>query len=196
MFSLLLGILLIGLVSVMAQGDGQGNAQNQQQKIKAGNYTGEGGQQIQIQEKTNNRIQLRVRNVSADTDLEITQEQIQNRSILRAKLSNGINAEIKVMPNTASERALERLRLKVCSAENNCTIVLKEVGKGEQIKLAYELNTQRQARFLGLFRTKMQVQAQVDAENGEIIRVKKPWWAFLATEPEEQEEEPEEPEEE
>jgi hypothetical protein len=32
----------------------------------------------------------------------------------------------------------------------------------------------------------MQVSAQVDAENGEVIAVKKPWWAFLASESEEQ----------
>ncbi len=31
----------------------------------------------------------------------------------------------------------------------------------------------------------MQVQAQFNAESGEIIIVKKPWWAFLAIEPEE-----------
>jgi hypothetical protein len=31
----------------------------------------------------------------------------------------------------------------------------------------------------------MQVRAQVDAENGEVIRTNKPWWAFLASEPEE-----------
>lgn len=31
----------------------------------------------------------------------------------------------------------------------------------------------------------MQVQAQVNAESGEIIIVNKPWWTFLAIEPEE-----------
>jgi hypothetical protein len=31
----------------------------------------------------------------------------------------------------------------------------------------------------------MRVMAHVNAENREIIRVEKPWWAFLATEPEE-----------
>jgi hypothetical protein len=31
----------------------------------------------------------------------------------------------------------------------------------------------------------MQVQAQVDAENGEVIQTHKPWWAFLASESEE-----------
>lgn len=84
------------------------------------------------------------------------------------------------------ERALERLRLKVCSEEQECTIELKEVGSGEQAKIAYELKTQRQSKVLGLFKAQMQVQAQVDAENGEVIKVKKPWWAFLASEPSEE----------
>ena len=29
----------------------------------------------------------------------------------------------------------------------------------------------------------MDVEAQVDAESGEVIQTKKPWWAFLASEP-------------
>ena len=90
------------------------------------------------------------------------------------------------MPNTASETALQRLRLKVCSEENECQIELKEVAQNNQIKVAYEIKTQRQSKILGLFGARMQVQAQVDAENGEIIQVKKPWWAFLATEPQEE----------
>lgn len=183
--SLLLGVLLIGLVSVMAQGDGQGNGQ---QKVKSGEYVSPTGNKIQIQEKINNRIQLRVKNISAHTGLEITQEQIQNRTRLKTKLSNGINAEIKIMPDTASETALNRLRLKVCSEENNCSIELKEVGKGEKIQLAYELRARKQAKIFGLFKARMTVRAEIGAENGEIIRIRKPWWAFLATEPEETEE--------
>ncbi len=37
----------------------------------------------------------------------------------------------------------------------------------------------------GLFNVKMNVQAQVDAETGELVRVNSPWWAFLASEAEE-----------
>jgi len=87
------------------------------------------------------------------------------------------------MPNTASETALQRLRLKNCNEEQGCNIELKEVGQGQQAKLAYEMKTQRQSKVFGLFGARMQVQAQVDAETGEIVRVKKPWWAFLASEP-------------
>ena len=134
-----------------------------------------------------NQFKLKVGGVEVKSNMQVGSEydSVQNRTRLMTQLSNGKNAEIKVMPNTASERALERLRLKVCSEEQGCQIEIKEVGSREQTKLAYELKTQRQARVFGLFKAQMQVQAQVDAENGEIIRVKKPWWAFLATEPDE-----------
>jgi len=39
-----------------------------------------------------------------------------------------------------------------------------------------------------MFKTKMKVRAQVSAESGEVIRVHKPWWAFLASETDELEE--------
>jgi hypothetical protein len=31
----------------------------------------------------------------------------------------------------------------------------------------------------------MHVRAQVDADTGELIKIKKPWWAFIASEPSE-----------
>lgn len=166
--------------------NGMGLGQTIRNKIIDGNYIGENGQQIMIQKKVNNQIQLKVNDVSANCGLDLTQRQVQNKTRLEAKLNNGKNAEIKVMPDTAAEKALQRLRLKNCVEEEGCSIELKEVGQGEQVKLVYEVKTQRQSKVLGLFRTRMNVQAQVDTESGEIIRVKKPWWAFLASEPKEE----------
>jgi len=120
---------------------------------------------------------------SRDILLNMTQETIQNRTRFNVQLSNGRNAEIKIMPSTASETALARLRLKVCNESNNCTIQLKEVGSGNETRAAYEVQLERHSRILGIFAKKMQVQTQVDAENGEVVQTKKPWWAFLATEP-------------
>ncbi|MBU1632248.1 MAG: hypothetical protein KJ580_03490 [Nanoarchaeota archaeon] len=156
-----------------------------QSRVKSGSYTTENGKQLQIQEQSNNKVQLKSGKASAQTSMEMIKEQAQDKTKLKVKLSNGKNSEVKVMPDTASEKAMERLRMKVCSEENNCQIELKEVGQGEQVRAAYEVQAQKQAKFLGLFKTKMQVQAQVDAENGEVIRVNKPWWAFLASESEE-----------
>ncbi|MFH1291275.1 MAG: hypothetical protein ABIH79_01835 [archaeon] len=179
------------------QGTGQGleaDVQNQGEetnlqnryRVMDGNYTGESGQQMKIQQQSNNRIRLEVGGVGVTSGLNLTQTQVQNKTRLETKLSNGMNAEIKVMPNTASETALQRLRIKNCVEEEGCNLELKEVGQGEQLKLAYELKTQRQSKIFGLFNARMQVQAQIDAENGEVIRIQKPWWAFLASEPAEE----------
>lgn len=124
----------------------------------------------------------------ADTELELELENESgsqgNKTKIMTQLSNGRNAEIKIMPDVASERALERLRLRVCTSENNCTLELKEVPVRDENRLAYEIHAEKQSRVLGLFKAKMQVQAQIDAETGEVIQSKKPWWAFLASESE------------
>ncbi|UCD03946.1 MAG: hypothetical protein JSW73_05410 [Candidatus Woesearchaeota archaeon] len=153
-----------------------------QARVRSGDYINAEGEQMQIQ--TQNGVRLRVGNAEANCSLELMQEQseVQNRIRLMTQLSNGRNAEIKVMPNVASEKAIERLRLKACNSENNCAIELKEVGSGQQVKAAYEVKAQKEAKILGLFKIRMRVQGQIDAENGEVIQIKKPWWSFLATE--------------
>jgi translation elongation factor EF-1alpha len=186
-------VLLMAVSLVLAGNGNLGNSGNldggiqAQSQVQAGIYVGENGQNIQIQAQENNKFKIKAGNVSAECSekCNMTQEQEQNRTKFKMQLSNGRNAEIKVMPDVASETALARLRLKVCSSENNCSIELKEVGQGNETKAGYEMQIQRHFRVLGMFRTKAQVKAEVNAENGEIISVKKPWWAFLATEPEE-----------
>lgn len=171
-----------GLEAQEMQGE-QVRAQTKAQ-VMAGELMNENGKQMSF-ENQGEGLKFQVGNAFAHTNMELMQEQVQNKTRLKVKLSNGKDSEIKVMPDTASEKALERLRLKVCSEENGCQIELKEVGQGEEARAAYEVQAQKQARFLGLFKTQMQVQAQVDAENGEVIQSKKPWWAFLASESEE-----------
>ncbi|MFA5993016.1 MAG: hypothetical protein WC796_04890 [Candidatus Pacearchaeota archaeon] len=88
------------------------------------------------------------------------------------------NSRIKIMPETASARAIERL------GQLNFTIILKEkISQGDQgiLQPYYELTAEKQGKMLGLFKVKGNVLVQVDAENGEIVSVKKPWWTFLAS---------------
>ena len=164
-------------LSTQNQG-GESQLQNQVQ-VQTGTYMNQAGQQMQVQAGEGNEVKIQSGNVEAKTTMTMTQEQTQNRTRLQVKLSNGMNAEVKVMPDTASETALAKLGAK---CESTCTIELKEVGTGNQVKAAYEIKTQKQAKVLGLFQAKMQVQAQVDVESGEVIKTKKSWWAFLATE--------------
>ncbi|MGC9309916.1 MAG: hypothetical protein ACP5D2_04460 [Candidatus Nanoarchaeia archaeon] len=131
-------------------------------------------------EKQAEKIKMKANGVEADTNMNITH----NQSKLLARLSNGKHARIRIMPDAASQQALEQLQLRVCSAENNCSIQLRETGQGNQTRAAYHVRAEKQARILGIFPTKMQVQAEVDAETGQ-SEVKKPWWAFLASESDE-----------
>ena len=133
--------------------------------------------------KDGDRIRLGVGNHSASTKYNITEGiDESNNTILLIEADNGQNKTIKIMPDTASERALERLRMKVCNETNNCTIELKDVGSEKVAKFAYELKAEKKSRVLGLFNKKMKVQSQVDSETGDVISAKKPWWAFLASE--------------
>ena len=181
---------------VIAAG-GQGETPNQVQaeereeirdeireRIKEGDYNID-GKTLRIEHREEMKTRLQSNGNFADTDLEIIEEKEGTLTKLKTQLNNGRNTEIKIMPNTASETALARLRIKVCSEENNCSIELKEVGQGEQTKLAYELRAEKRAKIFGLFQARMQVQSQIDAENGEFIRERKPWWSFLASEQDE-----------
>ena len=84
--------------------------------------------------------------------MELKQERINNRETFKVQLSNGINAEIKVMPETASERAIERLQSKVCTEEEGCQIQLKEivqqngVTQEKEVKAAYEIKAQKEVK--------------------------------------------------
>ena len=119
--------------------------------------------------------------VKATARINISLESIAGKPIVRAILSNGRLASIKYMPDTASEVALNRLGTKCM--KYNCTVELKEVGEGNEAKLVYTINTEKEAKLFGLISKKMKVMAQVNAENGQIISAKgKSWWAFLATE--------------
>ena len=137
---------------------------------------------IAKEENVENGVMIKIGPIEFETFEEVT---VQN-SKLYMKTSNGKNTEIKIAPETASEKALERLNLKVCSVENNCTIVLKEVGKQEEIKTAYEFQAEKRGKILGLFNARMELMTQVDAESGEVIKDEKPWWVGMFSESKEE----------
>lgn len=167
-------------VQTQNQGNDTSIQTQSQERVQTGSYVNSEGKEMKIQ--TENGFRLQVGNSEASSSLSMVQERSQNRTTLRAQLSNGQYAEIKIMPDTASETAIARLQLRVCSLDNNCSIELKETGTGNQTRAVYEVQAEKQARLFGVFATNMTVQAQVDAENGSVTQVKKPWWAFLATE--------------
>lgn len=163
---------------------GVGLGQIIRNRIKAGVYTNENGDEIRVSEMAQDKLRLKIKNISVDFIGNLSEEKIQNKSKLKVHLNNGKDIELKIMPDSASQIALEKLKLKVCSEKNNCTIQLKETGVGEKAKLAYEMQIERHKKILWLFKTKALEKAEIDAETGEVISIKKPWWAFLASDSE------------
>jgi hypothetical protein len=89
--------------------------------------------------------------------------------------AGGNNSEVKIMPETASAKAIEKL-----GEVQNVQIELKQVGNTDNTKPTYQVSAQKEVKFLGMFKIKMTVRTEVNSETGEATKMQKPWWSFLA----------------
>jgi len=139
-------------------------------KIKIENRTVDG----RVREKIEYESEGDELEVEAEEGIDLEEESNATHYKLKARLrSNGNVTEIKIMPDTASEIALERLRAL------NFTIELREVKHKNIPRVVYHIESNKTGRFLGIFKFAMKVQGEVDPETGEFLGVSKPWWAFL-----------------
>ena len=188
LFTLLISVVLIlGFVQIIdaQQNDPKGQIQEKsgvKMKVISGQYTNHLGQQMQINVQEN-RVRLQVGEHGVDCDeCNLSKELVLDKLKIHAQLSNGRNTEIKIMPDKASETALNRLRLKNCVEEEGCVMQLKEVGEGNNTRMAYQVKATKNARIFGIFNAKMDLETEIDAETGEVIRTGRPWWSFFSTE--------------
>ena len=114
--------------------------------------------------------------LEVETELEIDDEFEGNETDVAALLSNGRRALIKVMPDAASDIALKRLK-----ALNFTRIELKEVRHNNELRAVYEVEANKNGKFLGIFKMKVRFRSDIDSETGEVLNLRKPWWAFLVT---------------
>lgn len=75
--------------------------------------------------------------------------------------------EIKIMPDTASEKAIERL------GDLGWTIELKDTGK-------YHVRAEKKARLFFIIPVTEDVKLEIDGQTGEVISESGSWWGFLA----------------
>ena len=114
---------------------------------------------------------IQSKSVNATTSVEIIRED--NETFMNI---SGQIRKMSVMPDEAFERIKERIKVSECR-QDNCNIELDEKGK-------YHIKVQRRSRIFGIIPRNMNVNAEVDAESGE-FKINKPWWSFIASEPEE-----------
>ncbi len=185
-FSILVGSLVLaaqgspikqGNTSVTFGDDGSMTVNSSGKLIKMGPNS------MEIDKDENGKtVRIRMQAFENHSFMNISGNWTNNETPIFLELSNGKNAQMKIMPAAASVKAIERLGVKVCNESNGCVIELKEVGTGNETRAAYEIQVQKEARILGIFKTQMDVSAEVDAETEEVIKTVKPWWAFLASE--------------
>ncbi|MDD3263846.1 MAG: hypothetical protein PHT94_03040 [Candidatus Nanoarchaeia archaeon] len=135
---------------------------------------------IVLLNRIENRNQLRMNNFSLETDLDVELEESMGETKVMLQLNNGRKAEIKIMPQTASQVALNRLKINAERFNQSMEIILKEVGNGNESRAVYNMKLDQEAKLFGFIKTKMNVEVDVDAQSSEIVSVKNPWWAFLA----------------
>lgn len=126
--------------------------------------------------KINNRTGFNISLAENDSDAPLG-------AILRAYLSNGRFAYIKILPENASIRAIEKAKAK-CEA-NNCTVELKEVSINRTKYAVYQVTVEKETKLFGFIKRKVHFFVSVDAETGNVIVVKKPWWAVFSREQDE-----------
>jgi hypothetical protein len=124
--------------------------------------TCERSKEMTIEKTRGNETIIKLKNMTITIVGEIETDS-ENRTFFKW---NNVSREVKIMPDTASERAIEVLGLKVCNESNNCTIVLKEVGTGNQTKMAYQVKANEKRKFLWIFSKMREFKAEVDASTG------------------------------
>jgi hypothetical protein len=82
--------------------------------------------------------------------------------------------EIKIMPDTASEKAIEKL------GDLGFKIELKDVSKEGVKEPTYEAVGTKEAKLFWLFNVKMKVSTNINAQTGEVSNLDYPWWSFFA----------------
>lgn len=106
--------------------------------------------------------------IEIDNVIAITKKKIEIKdSNLYLETSAGLK-QVKILPKQASIAFSEITEVK--------EIELKQ----EAAKPVYAVKGTKKAKLLFIFPVTVKIETKIDAENGEIIAVKKPWWSFLA----------------
>ncbi len=144
-------------------------------KMRIDNRTEDG----KFRERIKYEFKGKEREVEAEDEINLEEDTNGTEYRLRAKLKNGNFTDIKIMPDQASEIALERLKAL------NFSIQLRERLHNNIPQVVYNIDANKSGRFLGVFKIIMKTNAQVDPETGEVLSVNAPWWAFLASQQDE-----------
>ena len=136
--------------------------------------------EIKIEETESKKV-LKVKSESktekVETELEIEEEDDGQEVKLKIKTKSGQETEIKILPSQAKKIALDSL-----DASEVTNITLEEKVHKNVPRVVYNIQTNKNGKFLGVWKIAMRFTSEVDPETGEIIEENKPWWSVLVAE--------------
>ncbi len=132
----------------------------------------ENSREMIIRAGNSGNIIFQSKKTGASTNVELYRSENKIYGIFK----NNQTKEIKIFPDEIQEKIRERIRARL----ENQTIKLDENG-------IYQIRAEKRARLFALFPVRANIQAEIDSETGEIIRIRNPWWSFLAQDESEEE---------
>ena len=88
-----------------------------------------------------------------------------------------------MLPDQALNATLARLRIREMEVNNgtNVSIQLRERIHNNVPEVVYNVEANQTGKFLGIFKVALRSNTEVNASNGEVLSVNKPWWSFLVS---------------
>ena len=110
-------------------------------------------------------IIFQVKGVNASTNVTLYKSEGKVYGIFKNNKTRAIN----FLPDQVKEKIKNKIKARL----ENQTIELDENG-------IYQIQGRKKARLFFLFPVREKIRAQIDSETGEIIKIRNPWWGFLA----------------
>ena len=130
-----------------------------------------GGRQMTITAGKSGNIIVQVKGVNMSTNVTLYKSEGKVYGVFK----NNQTRIIKIMPDEVKEKIRAKIKAKLQDEE----IELDEDG-------VYQVQAKKKARLFFILPVREKVKAQIHSETGEIIKIRNPWWGFLARDVEEE----------
>jgi len=125
-----------------------------------------GGRELTVVAGNSGNIIVQVKNVNASTKVVLYKDGDEVYGVFKGNKTK----IVRVLPDAVMARIRERVQTRL----ENQEMELNEDGD-------YDYQARKRARLFGFIPVRVRVKAKINSENGEVIRLRNSWWAFLAS---------------
>ncbi len=136
----------------------------------------DGSREMTVYAGRSGNVIVQVKGVNVSTNVTLYKDE--NNSLVG--VFDGVEKKIKVYPDQAMAKLKERIRARLSDLKDT-GIELGDDGN-------YEIQTGKKARLFWIIPVTESVDAEINSQNGELVRLKNSWWGFLANDVEEESE--------